>query len=67
MVVMRHKDFAKTRMFYGAKRTAQAAAGEISQKLVVGDTKEGFVGGESQILTLALDQQKKLKAFVQSL
>ena len=29
MVIMRHRDFATTRKFYGAKRAAQAAATEI--------------------------------------
>ena len=32
-VVMRHKDFATTEKFYGAMRSAQAAAAEVQSKL----------------------------------
>jgi len=33
MVIMRHRDFATTRKFYGATRAAQSAATEVYQKL----------------------------------
>ncbi len=42
MVVMRHKDFATTKKFYGATRAAQSAATEIHRKLNA-DSDE-FVG-----------------------
>lgn len=33
MVIMRHKDFATTRKFYGARRASQSAAAEILEEL----------------------------------
>lgn len=53
------------------KLARQAAAGEVFQKLVVGDKREelvgGFVGGKSPTLNLTPEEQKKLKALLQSL
>jgi integrase len=44
MVVMRHRDFATTRKFYGATRAAQAAAAEIHSKLAAESGLDALVG-----------------------
>ncbi|PNY38673.1 hypothetical protein C2E31_01790 [Rhodopirellula baltica] len=44
-VVMRHADFATTEKYYGAMRSAQAAASEVRQKLTTNATSDAFVGG----------------------
>ena len=44
MVVMRHKDFATTKKFYGATRAAQSAATEIHRKLNADVDSDEFVG-----------------------
>lgn len=49
MVFMRHKDFATTLKFYGAKRPAQSGAAEIHQKLVPGDKKSEVVGENQKL------------------
>ena len=70
MVVMRHKDFATTRKFYGAIRSAQSAAEEIHQKLVECTKSElvgGLVGGHDQRPNLTDNEIKKLKALLNSL
>ncbi|MCH7728882.1 MAG: site-specific integrase [Planctomycetes bacterium] len=45
MVIMRHKDFATTRKFYGARRAAQSAATEIHQQLGTDVELNALVGG----------------------
>ena len=45
MVVMRHKDFATTKKFYGATRAAQFAATEIHRKLASLGDSDALVGG----------------------
>jgi integrase len=44
-VLMRHRDFATTEKFYGAKRQAQAAAAEIAQRVGGQPPKIELVGG----------------------
>ena len=44
-VVMRHKDFATTERHYGALRSAQSAAAEISTRLAPSTENSAFVGG----------------------
>ncbi|MCC6124053.1 MAG: site-specific integrase [Pirellulales bacterium] len=45
MVIIRHRDFATTRRFYGPKRTAQSAAVGIHQRLTAEGKKDELVGG----------------------
>lgn len=71
MVVMRHKDFATTRKFYGAKRAAQSAAAEIHQRLVVdvanSELVGGLMGGKEKAPHLTDEELSKLKALLNSL
>jgi polyhydroxyalkanoate synthesis regulator phasin len=67
MVIMRHKDFATTRKFYGAKRAAQAAAAGIHQKLVVGEKAEELVHQVEQLGKLTAQEMKTLKRLLRSL
>jgi hypothetical protein len=67
MVIMRHKDFATTRKFYGAKRAAQAAAAEVHQKLVVGEKADDLVRDVEQLGTLSPEEMKTLKRLLKSL
>jgi integrase len=67
MVIMRHKDFATTRKFYGAKRAAQAAAVEVYQKLVVGEKADELVRDVEQLGKLTDDEMKTLKRLLKSL
>jgi len=67
MVIMRHKDFATTRMFYGARRAAQAAATEIHRKLVIGEKAEELVCDVEQLGKLTADEMKTLKRLLKSL
>lgn len=67
MVIMRHKDFATTRKFYGAKRAAQSAAGEIHRKLVVGEKAEELVRDAEQQGKLAAGETRTLKRLLRSL
>lgn len=66
MVIMRHKDFATTRKFYGAKRAAQAAAAEVHQKLV-GDKADELVRDAEQLGKLTTEEMKTLKRLLKSL
>ncbi|MCY2994741.1 MAG: hypothetical protein NTY19_43800 [Planctomycetota bacterium] len=70
-MIMRHEDFATTQKFYSGTKQAQAAAAEVYEKLAAGSRKSelvgGLVGGLPQNLTLTADQQKKLKALLESL
>jgi integrase len=67
MVIMRHKDFATTRKFYGAKRAAQAAAAEAHQKLTVGEKAEELVHDVEQLGKLSAQEMKTLKRLLRSL
>ena len=67
MVIMRHKDFATTRKFYGAKRAAQAAAAEIHQKLVLGEKAEELVRDVEMLGKFTAEEMKTLKRIVKSL
>ena len=70
-VVMRHKDFATTEKFYGAMRSAQAAAAEVQAKLVPSDKNPalvgGLMGGTKQAPQLSAEELVKLKSFLNSL
>ena len=67
MVIMRHKDFATTRKFYGAKRAAQSAAIEIHQKLVIGEKAEELVHEVEQLGKFTAEEMRTLKRIVRSL
>ena len=67
MVIMRHRDFATTRKFYGAKRAAQSAAAEIHQKLVVGEKADELVHDVEQLGKLTADEMQTLKRLLNSL
>jgi hypothetical protein len=67
MVIMRHRDFATTRKFYGGKRAAQSAATEVHQKLVVGEKAEELVRDVEQLGQLTAGEMKTLKRLLRSL
>lgn len=67
MVIMRHRDFATTRKFYGAKRAAQAAATEIHQKLLAADKADEPNRGLDELGKLSGEQLKKLKQLLNSI
>jgi integrase len=71
MVVMRHKDFATTRKFYGAKKAAQSAAEEIHEKSVARDEKRelvgGLMGGNEKPPQLTAEEVEKLKSLLNSI
>ncbi len=70
MVVMRHADFATTQKFYGAMRSAQAAATEILAKLSSPkqtDIVGGLMGGPDPSAKLSDAEVSKLKALLASL
>ena len=67
MVIMRHRDFATTRKFYGAKRAAQSAAAEIHQKLVVGVKADELVRDVEQLGKLTAGEMQTLKRLLKSL
>lgn len=70
-VVMRHADFATTEKYYGATRSAQAAATEVRQKLTTGATSDalvgGFMGGEKKAPQLSTEELSKLKRLLGSI
>ncbi|MDZ4685270.1 MAG: tyrosine-type recombinase/integrase [Planctomycetaceae bacterium] len=70
MVVMRHADFATTQKFYGAMRSAQAAAAEVQQKMSAAQTPAlvgGLMGGTDPAPRLSEAEVSKLKALLASL
>ncbi len=70
MVVMRHADFATTQKFYGAMRSAQAAAAEVQQKMSATQNPTlvgGLMGGTESIPRLSEAEVSKLKALLASL
>lgn len=70
-VIMRHADFATTEKFYGAMRSAQAAATELHSKLTVAPENPSFVGGLVGGIKTApqfnAEELSKLKALLDSL
>jgi hypothetical protein len=67
MVIMRHRDFATTRKFYGAKRAAQAAATEIHQKLLLGEKAEQLVRDVESLGRFTAEEIRALKRIAKSL
>jgi len=70
MVIMRHQDFATTRKFYGAKKSAQSAAREIEEKLVeskYGELVGSFVGRKEKPPELSAEEIVRLKSLLNSL
>ena len=67
MVIMRHKDFATTRNFYGARRAAQVAAAEVHQKLVVSEKADELVRDVEQAGQLTPEELKTLKCLLNSI
>jgi hypothetical protein len=70
-VVMRHADFATTEKFYGAMRSAQAAATEVHSKLMVPPENPsivgGLVGGKKTAPQFSTEELSKLKSLLDSL
>ena len=70
-VVMRHADFATTEKFYGAMRSAQAAATEVHSKLMVPSENPsnvgGLVGGKKTAPQFSTEELSKLKSLLDSL
>jgi hypothetical protein len=70
-VVMRHRDFATTEEVYGAIRSAEAAAMELTQVLEAGCRNRALLGGISREFppTAQLNKKElaKLKALLASL
>ena len=70
-VVMRHADFATTEKYYGATRSAQAAASEVRQKLATDATTDalvgGLMGGQKETPQLSAEELSKLKRLLNSL
>jgi integrase len=67
MVIMRHRDFATTRKFYGAKRAAQSAAAEIHQKLAVVEKADELVHDVEQLGKLTAEEMQTLKRLLSTL
>ena len=67
MVIMRHRDFATTRKFYGAKRAAQSAATEIHQKLVIRVKAEEPVHDVEQLGKLTRGKLQIVKRLLKTL
>ena len=70
-LVLRHEDFKTTERFYGAVRSAQAAAAEIHRMLVNPSKKielvGGLMGGTEKVPHLNAAEMQKLKALLNSL
>ena len=70
-VVMRHADFATTEKYYGATRSAQAAASEVRQKLSPSATTDalvgGLMGGQKETPQFDTEELLKLKALLERL
>ena len=66
-VVMRHADFATTEKFYGAMRSAQAAATEVRRKLSTNATSDALVGGHEKTPQLSTKELSKLKRLLNSI
>jgi integrase len=70
-VIMRHREFSTTERYYGATRSAQAAAAEVAEKLARECTKSelvgGLVGGIHDAPRLSTEEVRKLKALLAKL
>lgn len=70
-VIFRHSSFATTEKYYGAMRSAQAAASEAVEKLTRHASSDalvgGLMGGLEPALHLSLNELAKLKALLNSL
>ncbi|MEM6779583.1 MAG: site-specific integrase [Planctomycetota bacterium] len=70
-VVMRHADFTTTEKYYGATRSAQAAASEVRQKLSPNATTDalvgGLMGGHEKTPRFDTEELLKLKALLERL
>ena len=70
-VVMRHREFATTERHYGATRSAQAAAGELHERLTTNATNEalvgGLMGGPTDAPCLSATELMKLKSLLNAL
>jgi hypothetical protein len=70
-VIIRHEDFATTQKFYSGTKQAHTAAAEVSEKLAAECKKNELEGvlmrGMPPNLTFTPEQQKKLKALLESL
>ncbi|MCG8652743.1 MAG: tyrosine-type recombinase/integrase [Pirellulales bacterium] len=70
-VVMRHADFATTEKYYGATRSAQAAASEVRQKLSPNANTDalvgGLMGGHEKTPQFDTEELLKLKALLERL
>ena len=64
---MRHADFATTEKYYGATRSAQAAASEVRQKLSPSATTDALVGGQKETPQFDTEELLKLKALLERL
>ena len=63
-VVMRHADFATKEKYYGATRSAQAAAAEVRQKTSASATSDALMGGQKETPQLDAEESMKLKALL---
>ncbi|QDT26380.1 site-specific tyrosine recombinase XerC [Gimesia panareensis] len=63
-IILRHKDFATTEKFYGATKAAQAAAGEVHEKLAGDSSKQDSEDGISQF---SAEELKKLRSLLNSI
>ncbi|QDT41774.1 Tyrosine recombinase XerC [Gimesia alba] len=63
-IILRHKDFATTEKFYGATKAAQAAAGEVHEKLA-GDSVKQDSGNEMS--QFSDEELKKLRSLLNSI
>ena len=66
-VVMRHSDFATTEKYYGATRSAQAAASEVRQKMTTEAPSDALVGRKEKAPELNAEELLKLKALLERL
>ena len=70
-VVMRHADFATTEKYYGATRSAQAAASEVRQKMTTEAPTDALVGRlvgrKEKAPELNAEELLKLKALLERL
>ena len=68
---MRHADFATTEKYYGATRSAQAAASEVRQKLSPSATTDALMGrlmgGQKETPQFDTEELLKLKALLERL
>ncbi len=70
-VVMRHADFTTTEKYYGAMRSAQAAATEVRKKLSPNAASDalvgGLMGGHEKTPQLSTEEFLKLKCLLERL